>query len=145
MTDITKLSFKSGSIEFSGEGREAWLEKQLDKLLAIPAIVANIVDEESPEARGKGSIGKKSLATFLSEKNAKTNQNRKFLATAVFLHEKGAKRIKTGDVAKALKDSNQQRLGNPSDTLKQNVGKGFCEKDGTDFFVTDEGYAEIGL
>lgn len=45
----------------------------------------------------------------------------------------------TSDVTKALKDSNQTRLGNPSDSLNQNVTKGYCEKDGKEFYVTEEG------
>ena len=84
-------------------------------------------------------IGKKTLATFLREKNASTIQNKKFLATAVWLEAKGNSRITTSDVTKALKDNSQKRLGNASDCLNQNVKQGYCEKDGKDFYVTQEG------
>jgi len=79
----------------------------------------------------------------LREKNASTNQVRKFLATAVWLHARGKKRLSTADVTRALKDSNQTRLGNPADCLNKNVAKGHCEKDGKDFFVTSEGSASL--
>jgi hypothetical protein len=47
--------------------------------------------------------------------------------------------MKTGDVTKALKGAHQSRIGNPADCLNQNVQKGYCEKDGGEFFVTDDG------
>lgn len=84
-------------------------------------------------------IAEKTLSTFLKEKNVTSNQVKKFLATAIWLEAKGKQRMTTGDVTKALKDSSQTRLGNPSDSLNQNVTKGFCEKDGKEFYVTEEG------
>jgi len=51
--------------------------------------------------------------------------------------------LTTGDVSKALKDSNQSRLGNPSQCLNDNVSKGYCEKDGKQFFVTQEGKVSL--
>ena len=79
------------------------------------------------------------MATFLKEKGATTKQVLKFLATAVWIESKGKQRLSTGDITKALKDSNQSKLGNPAECLNQNVKKGFCEKDGSEFFVTTEG------
>jgi len=61
------------------------------------------------------------------------------LATAEWLHRKGHKNITTRDVAKALQDNHQKRLGNPADCLNKNVSKGHCEKIGKEFFVTDDG------
>ena len=85
------------------------------------------------------SIEAKTLPTFLKEKNANTVQVKKFLVTAVWLESKGANRIKTSDVTKALRDSNQTKLKNAADCLNQNVSKGYCEKDGKEFFVTEDG------
>jgi hypothetical protein len=84
------------------------------------------------------------LASFFKSTNSTTVQVRKFLATAVWLHDtQQKKRLVTTDVSKALKDSNQSRLGNPSEMLNQNITKGFCDRDGKSFFVTDEGRAEL--
>lgn len=147
MADQTKISFKLGSLEFSGEGKEVWLEKQLDKLLKQPVVVAAkpLVADHEKAPGGKGSSLSATLAAFLGEKNAKTNQNRKFLATAAYLQLKGKKPLKTADISAALKAANQGRLGNPSDTLNQNVSKGFCERDAGGFFVTEDGYGELGV
>ncbi|RKY83799.1 hypothetical protein DRQ11_12510, partial [candidate division KSB1 bacterium] len=79
------------------------------------------------------------LPVFLNEKDATKNQLNKFLATAIWLHAKGKNRLKTSDITAALKDAQQTRLGNPSDCLNKNVKKGYIEKDGTEFFVTQEG------
>lgn len=90
--------------------------------------------------------GKKvgSLASFLKAKNATISQVNRFLATAAWLSLKGSTTIKTAEVSKALKDNQQKKLGNPADTLNQNVNKGFCEKDGEGFFITPEGWEELG-
>lgn len=150
MTENTKISFTVGNLQFSGEGSSMWLEKQLDKLLekvganSIGAIQHTSEDDER-DTKDFNKITNKSLAAFLSDRNAKTTQTRKFLATAAYLQAKGQKPIATSDVTRALKDANQGRLGNPSDTLNQNIAKGFCERDGKGFFVTDDGFGELGL
>ena len=89
------------------------------------------------------AVAKKTLPAFLQEKNATTKQVKKFLATAVWLEAKGQSRLTTSDVTKALNDANQKRLGNPTDCLNQNVTKGYCEKDGKQFFVTDDGKSSL--
>jgi hypothetical protein len=147
-----KIEFKLGAIEFSGEGEKAWISEQLDKiLLQAPALLALAPVAPSPSlpiasAGGShtpmqedASIANQTLVTFLKEKNASKSQVRKFLATAIWLEAKGKKRLGTADITQALKDSNQSRLSNPADCLNQNVAKGFCEKDGNQFFVTTEG------
>ena len=68
----------------------------------------------------------------------------KFLATAAWLHAKGSKRLTTADVSKALDDNNQGKLTNASDSLAKNVKKGYCEKSGRQFYVTDEGTKSAG-
>jgi len=84
-------------------------------------------------------LEKQFLASFLRDKNAGTNQVKKFLAASVWLEAKGKNRLTTADVTRALKDSNQSRIGNPADCLNKNVSKGHCEKDGKEFFVTTDG------
>lgn len=153
----TKIQLKLGAIEFSGEGDKEWLATQLDRLLErAPGLLA--ASAKVPQAGGGGgiavadhapialdaSVGSKTLATFLQEKNATTIQVRKFLATAVWLESKGQARITTHAITEALASSRQTRLGNPAECLNQNVAKGHCEKDGNSFFVTAEGKKSLG-
>jgi len=90
------------------------------------------------------SASKVSLATYLKDKNSSGNQVRRFLATAGWLSKRGNASLKSVDVAKALSENHQSKLSNPSDCLNQNVGKGHCEKKGDGFFVTPEGWEELG-
>jgi hypothetical protein len=144
----SKIEIKIGQITFSGEGEQDWVAKQLDKILAqaekllslAPAPGEGGGDDAGHKPMGKDpTIADKTLPAFLQEKSATTKQVKKFLATAVWLEAKGHGRLTTGDVAKALNDAHQKRLGNPAECLNQNVSKGYCEKDNKQFFVTDEG------
>lgn len=147
-----KIEFKLGSIEFSGEGEKDWVSQQLDKIIQHAPSLLKLAPQQVVEQVGTPSaagvhkpmaadsrIGNQPLATFLKEKDATKNQVKKFLATAVWLEAKGKSRLSTADITKALKDSNQSRIGNPADCLAKNVTKGHCEKDGSQFFVTTEG------
>ena len=143
-----KIEVKIGQIQFSSQGDQDWVAKQLDKILSQAEKLIQLApeaQEEQPDVSGRKPTGKDSgiakmtLPAFLSERGAAKNQIKKFLATAVWLDAKGQKRIQTRDVTRALKDSNQSRLANPADCLKKNVGKGHCEKDGKQFYVTEEG------
>lgn len=141
----TKVRIKVGSIEVDYEGSEDFLDSKLPKLISDVTTLAEKVPAESEgsDSNENTESGTPStLASFLKEKRA-DSQARRFLATAQWLHLKGPKRIKTSDVTKALRDSNQKRLGNASECLNQNVSKGFCEKEGKEFFVTDEGRNSI--
>ncbi len=150
-----RIEFTLGSISFSGEGTEDWLANQLDKiiekapdLLKIAPVPKATKEEQeaiiSPAPTEENTaIATLTLPMFLRQKNITREQLKRFLATAVWLHAKGQTRITTGNVIKALSDSNQPRLGNAADSLNKNVTKGFCEKDGRQFFVTDEGKASL--
>lgn len=147
--ETSKLQIKIGEIELSAEGEKEWVAAQLDKVLAnaermmafapkAPAVGNGDTNGENVNARGANS-SPKHLATFLKEKNAVVSQVEKFLATAVWLHAKGTQRLSSRDVSKALSDANQSRLSNPALCLSRNVGKGYCEREGKQFFVTDDG------
>lgn len=148
-----KIEIKVGTFSFTGEGTEQWLSGELDKLLGkLPELVEIAPPESHGDDAGAAAKVKKngklgSLATFLREKNATENQVKKFLATALWLHDTtGKERITTGEVSKALKNASQNRLTNASDALNQNVGKGHAEKDGdSGFFVTEPGRTSLGL
>jgi len=134
-----RIEFTLGGISFSGEGTEDWLANQLDKIIEKAPYLIKIAPvpkttKEEQEATTSPApteqdtaIATQPLPNFLRQKNITNQQLKKFLATAVWLHAKGNTRITTADVTKALKDSNQSRLGNTSDALNKNVAKGFCE------------------
>ncbi len=146
----SKIEIKIGIVEFTGEGEQEWLGQQLDKIIEkLPELLkielaspqASIgPSSESRNTESNPSTGLPSnLSSYLREKNATSNQVNKFLVTAAFLQLGGKTRMSTTDVSNLLKSSNQSRLANASDALNKNVGKGFCEKDGGQFFVTQEG------
>lgn len=150
----SKINIKIGHVEFSGEGNQDWLASQLDKILEkIPELLKiELAAPETPKPNeqggkvttpkgGKGST----LATWLKDKSATSNQTRKFLAAAAYLQMNGKERVTTSEVTDSLKSNNQGKLTNASDCLNQNVGKGYCEKDGKSFYVTPEGFKEIGI
>ena len=145
---VVKIKIRVGDVEVDYEGPEAFLDKKL------PALVSDLSKLTGAAGRKveKGGTGSGSgegenagtLASFLQGKKVKSSQVRKFLATAAWLQIGGAKSLKTGEVTSALKNSHQGRLSNPSDCLKKNTEKGFCEKSGIEFYVTEEGIAELG-
>lgn len=148
----SKIEIKIGQISFAGQGDQDWVAKQLDKILAQAEKLIQLAPspiEDADEAAGRKpmekdkNIAKKTLPSFLQEKNATTNQVKKFLATAVWLESKGQTRLTTSDITKALNGASQKRIGNPADCLLKNVSKGYCERDGKQFFVTDEGQKSL--
>ncbi|MCZ6655171.1 MAG: hypothetical protein O7D91_19345 [Planctomycetota bacterium] len=143
----TKIKIKVGDVEIDYEGSETFLTGKIPELVSKLTKICgdgttNGTSENGKVKRNLAEPG--ALGSFLVSKNAKNSQKRRFLATAEWLHRKGKKRLKTGDVATALRDNSQTRLGNPSDCLSKNIGSGHCDKDGREFFVTDDGRAELG-
>lgn len=152
----SKIQIKVGIVEFSGEGNQEWLATQLDKILAkVPELLkielaspVKGTNAGSAGAANNGHTGEKpaNLATYLKDKNATSNQVKKFLATAAYLQLNGKNRLSTTDVSNALRDAKQTKLNNASDCLNQNIKKGHCEKDGAkQFFVTSNGFTELGI
>ncbi|MCG7575140.1 hypothetical protein MHM39_16370 [Phaeobacter sp. CNT1-3] len=147
-----KIEVTIGRVTFSGEGTQDWLAEQLDKVLETANSHPTSLDEAEqesvtvgPEATGNsGAQNVSSLASYLKTKNASSSQVKRFLSTAGWLAKKGNNALKTADVTKALRDNHQTRIGNPADTLNNNVSKGFCEKTSDGFFITPEGWAELG-
>ena len=142
----TKIRIKVGGIEVDYEGPEAFLESKLQKLISELSDLAKQVPAEHDDSNPSGKTGSGTSATlvsFLKEKKV-DSQTQRFLATAQWLHQNGSERIKTGDVTAALQDHKQKKLSNPSDCLGQNVSKGYCQKVGKEFYVTDEGRNSLG-
>jgi len=109
----------------------------------IPKTKTTKAAQQKPSTDTSESSTASTLAGFLKEKSATSSQAKKFLTTAIYLHKTGMDRITTGDVTKALKDARHTKLTNASDCLNQQVKKGFCEKDGSSFYVTPEGESSI--
>ncbi|MCB0045982.1 MAG: hypothetical protein KDD92_11160 [Caldilineaceae bacterium] len=158
MSEESKIEITIGNLTFKGEGTESWLSTQLDKILdkaeALLAVHLELDstqptqnndngEDEGESASVDNEIASKHLATFLKEKNASSPQVNKFLATAIWLHARGKRYLSTKDVTEALRNAQQSRLSNASDCLNKNVGKGFCEKHGSQFFVTPQGKKAI--
>jgi hypothetical protein len=148
-----KIEIKVGAVSFSGEGEGKWLSEQLDKVIEKLPQLASVAPAAPTAAGGGGgaqthhanpNVG--TLAAFLTAKKATSNQVRKFLATATWLHDRtGESRTTTSAVAKALKDNNQGKLTNAANCLNQSASKGHCEKDGKNgFFVTEAGRTSLG-
>ena len=145
-----KIQFTLGTITFSGEGEETWVSDQLDKILQKAPDLIKIAPQAQPihyptsipsgdrPASSYDAISSQTLPNFLRVKDTAT-QPKKFLATAIWLHAKGTPRLSTPDVNKALRDCSQSRLANASDCLNRNVSQGHIEKEGRQFFVTEEG------
>lgn len=145
-----KIEFTLGTITFSAEAEETWVSDQLDKILQRAPDLIKIAPQTTainqpastlsrrPSALSDDPISSQTLPGFIRAKNARSGF-KKFLATSIWLHAKGTTRLSTTDVNKALRDSNQSSLSNASDSLSNNVSKGYIEKDGRQFFVTDEG------
>jgi hypothetical protein len=144
----TKIKIKVGEVEIEYEGPEAFLLKSLPGLIARLSGMSDETPKDGTHGKGKKENKVKTekggpLPDFLRAKKATDNQSKKFLATAVWLHNRGAARITTADVRKALKDSLQGKLGNPAQCLNNNVSSGYAEKEGKAFFVTDTGRSSL--
>ena len=149
---LGKVEIKVGDISFTGEGDQVWLGEQISKVIesASQTRPSATAAQAGSEVDTRGSDISKpnfttSLASYLKEKGGETKQVQRFLATAAWLYHRGQLELNTTAVAKALSENHQKRLGNPSDSLNQNVSKGLCEKqkDGG-FFITPEGWKELG-
>ena len=144
-----KLAFQLGQISFSGEGSEEWVAKQLEQFLGrVPELSglaqsADVVVDAAPkQPKTPTNVG--SLAAYIKQKGGEKNQVKRFLAAADWLRIKGEKNLKTALVSKALRDNQQKKLRNPSQCLASNLSQGFCEKNGSGFYITPEGFASLG-
>ena len=150
-----KIEIQIGEVRFSGEGDQDWLTQQLDKILDKVETLIKVAPKttkggapshQAADFSGSSDIANQSLATFLKSKSATTGQVEKFLATAIWVEAKENKtRLKTADISGALSNASQSKLNNAADKLNKNVAKGFCEKDGKEFFVTQEGKEHMSL
>ncbi|MBI3571097.1 MAG: hypothetical protein HY082_08340 [Gammaproteobacteria bacterium] len=147
----SKIDMKLGALSFAGEGDQAWLAEQLDKVLkAAPEIsrTSAPTGKVNPPGSTSNTIvdGQfpTTLATYIREKGGDANQVDRFLITADWLRRRGEQKLTTSAVGKALRDSQQKRLANPADSLNKNVTKGYCEKADGGFYITPDGLKKLG-
>lgn len=144
-----KIEFKLGGFSFASEGEEAWVAKQLDKILEKAPHLQKLIPAETKPigpnqpSPGQSDLDNVTLASFLKSSKAGNTDNGRFLTTAAWLQLKGATTLTTADITKALSDNKQSKVGNPSECLNQNVRKGHCEKKGKQFYVTEEGISNV--
>lgn len=146
----TRIEVTVGPVSFSGEGDQAWLAEQLDKVLKAAQGVVHI--PPTPEASASlahalptsGDQFKTSLSSYIKERGGESSQVDRFLITADWLRRRGAATLATAAISKALTDNHQKRLTNPADCLNKNVSKGFCEKTAGGFYITPEGLKKLG-
>lgn len=143
------IELQLGGASFSAQAEnESWVTQQFDKFLELiktsapQQLLSAAPSGGSSAPDGQAPVG--TLASHLKAKGTESNQNKRFLATADWLRLKGNSDLNTSLVAKALRDNHQSRLGNPSECLSQNIGKGFCEKVGSGFYITPEGLKDLG-
>lgn len=159
-----RIEIKIGAIEFSGDGEQEWVTDQLDKILKLvpdldkkiekiiattevvkqPIMEQNLAQSSDLFATPKQQrVIPENLSTFLRKKDAIDKQRRRFLGTAVWLQLNGQQSIKTKEVTDALRAARQIKITNPSHQLNQNIAQGFCQKEGTRFYVTPQGIENI--
>lgn len=151
-----RIVLKVGDVEFSGEGEEQWVTAQLEAVFdKLPELLESRSTRRNSNGNGEVSQGDTlndsssgetgstvSLAKYLQQKNATSNQVNRFLATSMWLKGRG-KPLTTAAVSQALKENHQTKLSNPADCLNKNVSKGYCEKDGKGFFITPDGIQSL--
>lgn len=146
----SKLEISVGNLSFAGEGEQAWLAEQLEKVLkAAPEIAgdptgAGGAAESSGGTASTGGAFTTTLATHIREKGGDDNQVDRFLTAADWLRRRGVPKLTTSEVTKTLKNNHQKRLANPADCLNKNVSKGMCEKADGGFFITPDGLKKLG-
>jgi len=149
-----KIDIKIGELTFSGEGDQDWLSRQLDKVLEQAAGILVFEPKESSPPQEpheadfshSANISSQSLVSFLRSRNALTVQVEKFLATAAWVEAAERKgRLKTSEINSALTKANQVKISNLAEKLNKNIESGYCEKDGSEFYVTNKGKIHLGL
>jgi hypothetical protein len=149
----SKIEVTLGPVSFTGEGDQAWLAEQLEKILkAAPEVLGAQQSSPPPASPASGTGGTPaadmafttSLSSYIKEKGGESSQVDRFLIAADWLRRRGNTKLATAAVSKALTDNHQKRLANPADCLNQNVSKGYCEKSDGGFYITPEGLKKLG-
>jgi hypothetical protein len=146
----SKLQISVGNLSFSGEGEQAWLAEQLEKVLkAAPQAASS--RQGAPNATATGEANSRggedftaTLASYIRDKGGDENQVDRFLITADWLRRRGIPKLTASEVTKALTVNQQRRLANAADSLNKNVSKGYCEKAEGGFYITPDGLKKLG-
>ncbi|MYJ86095.1 MAG: hypothetical protein F4044_00060 [Rhodobacteraceae bacterium] len=139
---MAELRFEGQNIKVEMVGSEEFLEEKgqqlVNKLLELDSKAKpseTKIAEVPVEIRQENN-----LAQYLRAFGGKSEKIR-FLAIAGFLQNKGMKRLETGDIIKAVKQSNQKPFKNTSDCKAKCIQEGTCAKDERrTFYVTNLGF-----
>ena|SRR5438034_349961 len=146
----SKIAVTIGDVSFSGEGEQVWLTELFEKVIKAAPELAQVQTPKGKSAQSENGETiptdkfNATLASYIKKKGAESNQVDRFLATADWLRCRGAEKLTTASVSKALKDNHQKRLANAADCLNKNVSKGYCEKADGGFFITPDGLKKLG-
>jgi len=151
----SKIQVKVGSVEFSGEGNQDWLSKQLDKVLEqIPKLLKSEMDtpkkagiKSDSTDSGESSITALSLINIAGKLNCKSG-NDLAVAAAAFLHFIEHKLAFSRDelsstMKKALGFYKENMMGNLTKTLTQLEKSGVFNKSSNLYSIQATKVAEL--
>ena len=153
----SKIQVKVGIVEFSGEGNQDWLSKQLDKILEkIPELLK--IEMNAPEDDGKakgaksgsgnkGKISGLSVLNIAGKLGAKSGADVAIAATA-YLHFVESKSIFNRDeISSAMKQATgvykNSMLANLTTTLAQLEKNGTFNKSSTSYSLNATKVSEL--
>ncbi len=143
--DGIKITFELGESKVHIECDPAWLSEQIavlsDKLPGIfkKGMPPQPEAKKEEPAKAKAVIKKgqtETLMEFLKRKEVLDNNNKKFLAVAMWLTAGGKKKLTVQDINKAIKDNNVPGIRYPGNCRYQLRYRGFLKKDGIHFTLT---------
>lgn len=114
--------------------------KAMKPALPTPTHEVKLLDIKAPTMPPRAVSA---LSEFLKANNASEMLMKKFLVTAVWLHFGGKARMKPNDINEALMGIGEGKFNRPTDSLKNNIKKGFCSRDGEKFFITELGFKQV--
>ncbi len=141
------IRFEGQNFKIELVGSEEFLEEKGQQLIENLLVLDSEVNPREKDAIDitEGPQQEENLAQYLKAFNGKSEKIR-FLAIAAFLQKNGMNRLETGDIIKALKQSNQKPFTNTSDCKAKCIKEGSCAKDDRrTFYVTNLGFEMLKL
>lgn len=142
---------KHGDVVVTYDGSKEFLEQVIPKLVSqVGDKVQKMASEPIPEpvVPAKPKRKKEDSLLKLIELQPKDTQVRRFLCAAALIQVNQKGKLTTSKVNELLIEEKLSKLTNASDSLNQNIRKGFCDRPkpkGSEFFVTPKGLKEVGL
>ncbi len=150
--DEIKITIDMSDVKVNIQCDPKWFAQQMAFLMKNhPEIFERTTSDKKPVSKQPGKAGTIAaentasipLRTFLENKRAIAKQNRRFLATAVWLTGQGKAKLKVRDITKSLRESNIPPLKSPASCRYQLTKRGVLQYEGNLFVVTQKGFEEI--